>query len=187
MIITQIDEKADLFLIEDVLPQDLINEIDKEDFLSYNWEEQRMQSTWNRRRLLPDVSSPLTKIDNHYNLLLNQIEDSLNISFEHRHCWSSFWLDYEGFDCSIHEDGAERGYTPKLAMQIYLTESADNLGTTFYYDENGKNVRYQFKYKKNSGYLQLNRPGQWHGMLQKVPPGHRRLSSYTYFGQFNDK
>lgn len=187
MIITQIDDQADLFLIENVLPIELLNKIHNEDVLSYNWEDQRMQSGWKRRKLLPADDSPFNEIDAYYNMALTAIEEKLGIVFEHKHCWSSFWLDYEGFDCSIHEDGAERGYTPKLAMQIYLTESNDELGTAFYYNQFGDKVRYQFPYKANTGYLQVNHAGQWHGMLNKVPNGHLRLSSYTYFGQFNHK
>jgi hypothetical protein len=74
-----------------------------------------------------------------------------------------------------------------MAMQIYLTESVDDLGTTWYNDPAGYSVRYKCPYKINTGYLMLNHSGQWHGMTNKVPPGHVRLSSYTYFGNFGHK
>jgi hypothetical protein len=187
MIITPVDSKADLFIIENILPKTLVELINKESFWDYNWEEQPMQLDWKRRKLLPDPASPLSSVDQYYNEALSQIEYVTGIEFEHKHCWSSFWLDYEGFDCSIHEDGAERNYNPLMAMQIYLTESEDNLGTTFYHDIEGTDVRYVFPYKQNTGYLMLNHPGQFHGMLTKVPANHLRLSSYTYFGKFNHK
>lgn len=186
MIIKPVDDKLDLFLIEDILPLELLNRIRTEDFWGYDWEKQEMQSRWNRRRLLPDSSSPLGEVDVHYNHVLDQLEEVVGIKFTHKTCWSSFWLDYDGFNCTIHEDGAERNYNPLMAMQIYLSESIDQLGTVWYHGPMGK-VRYAFPYKINTGYLMLNHSGQWHGMLNNVPPGHLRLSSYTYFGQFEYK
>jgi hypothetical protein len=187
MIITPVDSQLDLFIVEDVLPADLLTQINNEDLWSYPWEKQNMQAAWDRRLLQPESESPLGRVDNYYNQLLDQIADAVNIEFEHKSCWSSFWLDYENYSCSIHEDGAERGYTPLLAMQVYLTESADNLGTVWYLDAEGKHIRHAFPYKQNTGYLMLNHAGQWHGMLNKVPANHLRLSSYTYFGKFYHK
>jgi len=187
MKITQIDNNPDLFLVENILPSTLLNKIVDEDLWEYDWEDQHMQLGWCRRRLLPSAESPLSKVDNYYNNILDNIEKITNIKFAHKHCWSSFWMDYEGFMCSIHEDGAERDYNPLLAMQIYLTEADLDLGTVFYHDNIGANRRYSFPYKANTGYLMLNHPGQWHGMLNKIPANHVRLSSYTYFGKFNHK
>lgn len=187
MKIYPVDNQKDLFVVEDILPADLIEEINTQDFWGYAWEDQQMQSGWRRRKLTFSDESPLAKIDPCYNELLDQIEEVANVKFIHKHCQSSFWLDYAGFDCSIHEDGAERGYTPLMAMQVYLTESSDDLGTVWYHDQQGNSIRYAFPYKKNTGYLMLNHSGQWHGMLNKVPENHLRLSSYTYFGLFNHK
>ena len=187
MKITPIDNQFNLFFVEDILPLQLLDEIKKEDLWQYSWEDQRMQSGWKRRKLLPEPGSPLSTIDNYYNNILTNIEEIANITFEHKHCWSSFWMDYEGFTCSIHEDGAERQYNPLMAMQIYLLDSNVDLGTVFYLDKEGKQVRYTFPYIRNTGYLMLNRPGQWHGMTRIVPTNHVRLSSYTYFGKFNHK
>ena len=187
MIITPIDKNNDLFVIENILPRDLLLKINTENLWEIPWEDQRMQKGWKRRRLLPDDASPLSEVDFFYNQLLDQIAAATGVIFEHQHCWSSFWLDYEGFDCSIHEDGAERNYNPLMAMQIYLTESNSKLGTVFYHDNRGDQVRYAFPYKINTGYLMLNRAGQWHGMPTKIPAGELRLSSYTYFGKFIHK
>jgi len=187
MKITQIDSQPDLFFMEDLLPRSLLNKIANEDLWEYDWEDQRMQVGWQRRRLLPSRESPLVEVDNYYNNILDTIESIVNVKFEHKHCWSSFWMDYEGFTCGVHEDGAEREYTPLMAMQIYLTESDLDLGTVFYHDGAGQSVRYAFPYRCNTGYLMINHPGQWHGMLTKIPAYHIRLSSYTYFGKFNHK
>jgi hypothetical protein len=187
MKITPIDNVPDLFLIEDILPTSLIEEISLEKLWKYNWEEQQMQTGWNRRKLLPNDQSPLSHIDNYYNQALDNIEKHVAITFEHKACWSSFWMDYEGFNCAVHEDGAERNYNPLMAMQIYLLDGDTELGTVFYHDSQGQHVRYAFAYKPNTGYLMLNHPGQWHGMTKTLPANKLRLSSYTYFGKFNHK
>jgi hypothetical protein len=187
MIITPVDSQLDLFIIDDVLPSSLLHDITQLDLWSCSWEEQPMQSGWNRRKLVTDNQLLFIEVDQHYNNALDTIAQATGIVFEHKHCWSSFWLDYENYVCNIHEDGAERGYTPLMAMQVYLTESQDNLGTVWYHDAEGKHIRYACPYKQNTGYLMLNHAGQYHGMLNKVPSGHLRLSSYTYFGQFNHK
>lgn len=192
MKITAVDIANDLFIVEDALPMSLLQYIKKQDFWQYPWENQEMQSDTHRRKIKTDNLALFDDINQCYFNELDQIAEVTNVTFidqpilEHR-CWSSFWLDYEGFNCNIHEDGAERNYRPLMAMQVYLTESADNLGTVFYHDALGKRVRYAFPYKINTGYLMLNHPGQWHGMLHKVPTGHIRLSSYTYFMDFSHK
>lgn len=185
MIIEPVDSLNDLFLVIDPISNELMAKLSKEDFWQYSWERQDMQQNWNRRKLIPNAL--LQQIDEEYLDLLDQIELAVNIKFTHKHCYSSFWLDYENFTCGIHEDGAERNYTPLMAMQIYLTEANHDLGTVWYNDAEGKSIRYQFPYKKNTGYLMLNRPGQYHGMTNSVPAGHLRLSSYTYFGNFDHK
>ena len=187
MIIQAVDAKQDLFVVENLLPDHIIDEIEKQDLWQCSWEAQEGQDLWARRKLLPSTESPLAQIDIYYNQFLTKIEETVGIVFENKICWSSFWLDYENYHCLIHEDGAERGYTPLMAMQVYLTESDSNLGTVWYNDAIGKTTRYAFPYKKNTGYLMLNRQGQWHGMLTKIPAGELRLSSYTYFGKFKHK
>jgi hypothetical protein len=187
MRITAVDQVHDLFLVQDLLPNSLLHDIGQVDLWNCLWEEQPMQLDWKRRKLIADNQNLLIEVDQHYNNALDQIAETANVEFLNKICWSSFWLDYEGFDCSVHEDGAERDYYPLMAMQIYLTESDDKLGTVFYHDALGKQLRYSFPYKANTGYLMLNHSGQYHGMLNKIPPGYLRLSSYTYFGQFSHK
>jgi hypothetical protein len=187
MKITPVDHVPDLFTVEDVLPESLLLSIGQQDLWQYPWEQQRMQLDWKRRKLIVNDGDLLQQVDQHYNHAIDQIAAAAHVVFEHQQCWSSFWLDYEGFDCSIHEDGAEREYNPLMAMQVYLTQAAADLGTVFNHDAQGQQVRYAFPYKINTGYLMLNHAGQYHGMLNKIPANHLRLSSYTYFGKFNHK
>lgn len=187
MKITQVDSIPDLFLIEDILPSEILDRISKESFLDYQWETQELQQAWKRRKLIPHKNSPLAEIDDYYSKSLDQIAAAANIEFIEKFCTSSFWLDYDDFDVSIHLDGEDRNFEPLMAMQIYLTDGDYQLGTIFYHDQMGKSVRFKFPYKINTGYLMLNNKNQWHGMLNKVPPEHLRLSSYTYFSRFNHK
>lgn len=188
MKITAVDDRLDLFLVEDILPEDLLELVTKEKFYNYPWDSQEMQADFNRRRLLVQDTSILNQVDQVYNSCLSMIEQHLRISFHDKRCWSSFWLDFQGFHCPVHLDGAERNLTPKLAMQVYLSESAESqLGTVFYHDNQGKNVRYSVPYRMNTGYIMINGPEQWHGMLNEIPSDHWRLSSYTYFMNFDHK
>ncbi len=186
MKISPIDSTPDLFKVDEILPWDLIRQIEKEDLWSYPWEFQNMQNSWKRRKLIIQ-NTLLAQVDYYYNQVLDLIAEETKIIWENKHCNSSFWLDYEGFDCAVHLDGEERNFTPLMAMQVFLSESESNLGTVFYHDEQGKNIRYECPYKINTGYLQFNHARQWHGMPNRILPGELRLSSYTYFGQFKHK
>ena len=53
MKITSVDEQYNLFLVEDIYPQDLLDQVAQEDFMSYDWELQEGQLDWPRRKLLP--------------------------------------------------------------------------------------------------------------------------------------
>lgn len=188
MKITAVDDQFNLFLVEQVLPEDLLGLVKKEEFQLYPWMPQEMQLDFKRRQIIFDDTSILTKVDAEYNTCLSIIEEHLNINFHESRCWSSFWLDYQGFSCPVHLDGAERGFKPKLAMQLYLSDDPQaKLGTVFYHDAQGKHTRYSFPYRANTGYIMVNGPTQWHGMLNPIPSEHWRLSSYTYFMNFDHK
>ena len=188
MKITAVDDQRNLFLVEEALPQDLLESIKKEEFHNYPWAAQEMQLNFSRRQLLVDDTGVLADVAAAYNDCLTDIEHHLNIAFHEPRCWSSFWLDYAGFRCPVHLDGEERGYRPRLAMQLYLSEDPDaKLGTVFYHDAQGKHTRYSFPYRTNTGYIMINGPTQWHGMLNHIPSQHWRMSSYTYFMNFDHK
>lgn len=183
MKIIAIDEKKDLFCVENIIPSNLIEQIANLDVTSYNWELQQGQENWKRRKLIPPNHSPLHLIDKHLNEIRPYIADSIGVTFNEYDCWSSFWYDTEGFTTNIHLDGA----LPN-AMQIYLTNCDENLGTVFYYDTSVPwKVRYKFPYKANTGYLMLNNSNQWHAVPTVLKSGQARLSSYTYFGSYNHK
>lgn len=183
MNITAIDSDRNLYKVSDILPNEIIEEIQQENFDAYKWEIQEGQADWKRKKLLPHSSSPLTKIDKFLNTVRLEIADILNIELVEYDCWSSFWYDQAGFTTQIHLDGAL-----PIAMQLYLLEGNPDSGTVFYYSNNVPwKVRYKFPYMPNTGYIMLNGPNQWHAVPTVLRPGERRLSSYTYFGKYNHK
>jgi hypothetical protein len=181
MTITPVDKQYNLFLIEDIYPQDLIDQISQVDYMKYDWELQEGQLDWPRRKLLPHHDSILFELDKHLNTVRFDIADSMNGHFPEYDCWSSFWLDYPPYTCKMHTDG-----DLPTAMQIYLLDSAEpEHGTVFYNPD--ETIRYIFPYKVNTGYLMINGPDQYHGVPTVLPEGQLRLSSYTYFGPFTHK
>ena len=181
MIITPVDAQYNLFLVEDIYPQDLLDQVAQEDFMSYEWELQEGQLDWPRRKLLPQQDSILPKLDLHLNKVRQDLADALNVHFPEYDCWSSFWLDYAPYTCGIHLDG-----DLPIAMQVYLLDSADPKHGTVFYNAD-KTVRYTFPYKANTGYIMFNGPTQYHGVPTTLKEGETRLSSYTYFGPVEHK
>lgn len=183
MNITAVDDKKDLFLVENILPADIIHEIQQQDFSVYPWELQQGQENWRRRKLLPPADSCLHKIDPYLNSVRLEIADILNVAFTRTFCWSSFWYDSVGFTTDMHLDGSL-----PIAMQLYLKSGPENLGTVFYHSNAVPwKIRYKFPYRANTGYIMLNNPDQWHAVPSVLGPGQERLSSYTYFGNYNHK
>jgi len=181
MIITPVDDKNNLYLIEDVFPDDLLNKINQEDFMSYEWQFQEGQFDWPRRQLIVKPWNILVEVDNHLNKFRQYIADSLNVHFPEYDCWSAFWLDLPTFTCPTHLDG-----DLPIAMQVYLLEKAGSEhGTVFYNSDDS--IRYTFPYKVNTGYIMLNGPGQFHGVPTTLNDGELRMSSYTYFGSYEHK
>jgi len=183
MKITAVDDKKDLFLVEDILPDNIIGAIQQLDLDSLDWELQSGQEVWKRKKLIPPASCVLNDVDPYLNSVRLQIANTIGIELVEYDCWSSFWYDTEGFTTDIHLDG-----TLPNAMQLYLKNGPENFGTVFYYNNSVPwKVRYKFKYKPNTGYIMLNNPDQWHAVPVVLAAGQSRFSSYTYFGNYSHK
>lgn len=183
MKITPVDNQNNLYLVQDILPKEILQEIEHENLEDYEWEKQEGQEVWKRKKLTPRNTSPLCKIDTFLNSIRLQIADILGVKFVEYDCWSSFWYDQPGFTTEIHLDGAL-----PIAMQLYLLPGNPEHGTVFYHNNQVPwKVRYKFPYIPNSGYIMLNGPNQWHAVPAVVKNGEKRLSSYTYFGKYNHK
>jgi len=179
MKLTAVDDTNRLFLVEDLLPVDTVNQILNLELDTLLWRCPEYQAGWRRRELsltpvLEDINS--------------QISDSvLGTEFEFDFVSTKWWLDEPGFTVDIHTDG----HLPS-SMQIFWIAESTKYATAFYNSKNSKDVRYQFDFVANTGYMMLNgldstgaQPLQWHGMLN--PTTKFRLTSYTTFGKIKSK
>ena len=179
---TSIDEKNNLFLIENAIDMKLIDLFNKEDISQYAVEVPPWQEDWPRKQLIPHEGSILEKMEQQF--------------IERFTCNSVlFWLDTEGFYMGPHIDNPSM----KIAMQIYIGNARPELGTVFYHvtDDDVHNedtpqkwyldkiedleVRYDFKYIPNTGYFSINNRLQAHGLEETVGADDFRVSAYCYF------
>lgn len=181
MLITPVDHYQDLFIANNVLPEDLVKSVLATDWLNLPWHRQPYQEHWLRRRIEP---SSLPWIDHWHQCLANIwpcISQMLDIDIGTYPGSTAWWVDEPGFVCDLHTDGEMPG-----AMQLTWM-GADNLGTTFFHYKNTNCVRYQFPMRVNCGYIMINqltdqsyRHLQWHAMLTPVPPNSFRVTSYSH-------
>lgn len=169
--IIPVDFRNDLFRVERIIPRNIEIEILKIDWLSESWSKQESQETWARRKINRNYS-----IDMLHNWIISNINIFSTLTkLELKFVSTKMWLDEENFTVVPHTD------TDKVhvALQIFWSLNDVNLGTKFY--RQLTKIRYDFPYIINTGYLMINNPRQIHGMLNPVPKGTYRLSSYTAF------
>ena len=94
MKITPVDEQHNLFLIEDAYPSDIIDQIQEEDFLSYEWELQEGQVDWPRRKLIKKPHLIISELDPYLNTKHELISEALKVKFVYEAVDSGIWLDY---------------------------------------------------------------------------------------------
>lgn len=172
MIITPVDQHNNLFYIEDAFSQEIVEQLKSEDPYSYPYRKEEMQQIWPRRRLEPTADSVYNKLTTELNAHVDQLSAAIGRSVFVAD--TGIWLDEPGFAMGKHLDN--EGVV--MSMQIYLNENADNLGTTFYNEDS--TIRYQLPYKFNCGYMMINGPEQYHGMINPVPANSYRISSYSW-------
>lgn len=176
MLITPVDDTNNLFYVENVYPSTLIDNIQQEKLLEYEYIKQERQLHSPRRRLIYDDVSSFSKIDKFLSENINTISKGIGKKLSHSD--TSIWIDEPGFSMGIHLDNPGVG----IAMQIYLNKGPKEMGTKFYHKNDINMLRYDFPYKLNCGYIMINNDEhQWHGFPLKVPNHTYRLSAYTYF------
>jgi hypothetical protein len=179
---TSVDEENNLFIIENAIDIKLIEDFNKEDVSLYETAGVAWQDNYPRKKLIPYQNSTLEKI-----------KEQLIERFECNDV--AFWLDSEGFYMGPHIDNPG----VKTAMQIYIGNARPELGTVFYqvtdddvYDDDTPQkwrlqktqdleVRYDFRYIPNTGYLSINGRLQAHGLQARVGADDFRVSAYCYF------
>ena len=172
MQIKAIDNRNDLFHVDQILPNHLIESMDRESLENIPQTKQEWQESWNRKRLLVTPNSTIEKIAEYYNSNKNFIGEAIGLNITQID--TRFWLDYDGFSCDRHLDNEGVDFV----MQIFLSDAPSDLGTVFYDNDQ---VRKAFDFTKNTGYIMFNNKNQTHGMEQKVPSDVQRLTSYSYF------
>ena len=177
MLIEPVDQECNLFRVTDVFPQHMVDLVMTESWLTLPWQRQPGQETWLRRRIDNTAIGWADQWDRHLQMLWPQVAASLNIKIAD-YQGTAWWLDEPGFQCAMHTDGEMPG-------SLHLIWSGP--GTSFYWYKNTDSLRYRVPAEANSGYIMLNLPDatgyrklQWHAMLDPVPQGTFRLTSYSW-------
>jgi hypothetical protein len=167
--------------VQDLLPTAAVAEIMATDWMSLHLQRGAgVQETWLRRQVV--WSDPTAqRYSSYIDACLPEINQALGTEFGYSHGF--FWVDLPGFEVGLHTDG----HRP-TAMQLYWTVPGPEWGTGFYRYKRQDSMLYQFESQPNSGYIMLNhsepdgsQPLQWHAMLNPVPEGHIRVTSYWSF------
>ena len=168
MLITAIDEKQDLFAIENLINSDLISDLHKVPLECVPFSKMEWQETIPRRKLAQMPGTVFSKIHENINATKDIIANTIGQSV--KQIETAFWYDQEGFDFTPHIDNP----AVDKVMQIYLSD-CPNTGTVFYnvteddviVKEDAQtwhyegpippvDVRKEFEFKSNKGYLMLN-------------------------------
>jgi hypothetical protein len=177
---TPVDDRGRLWAVEDLLPEDQAQELIHTDWASLAWSPSGGQESWPRRQV--DWDDPTAqRLGSYISAQLPQINRALGTAFQQS--GGHFWIDQPGFTVPLHTDG----HVPN-SMQMYWTMPGAEWGTGFYYYKNSAALMYQTVSQPNSGYIMLNhlapdgsQPLLWHAMLNPVPEGTIRVSSYWRF------
>jgi hypothetical protein len=177
--IQPVDELKRLWQVKDLLDPDQLTDLLSIDWLSVGWKRGPGQESW-KRRLLDWDHPEVIRVNKHIHEQLPKINQALGTDYTN--FGGQFWLDEPGFDVVLHTDGELLN-----AMQMYWIMPDENYGTGFYFYKSPNSLQYQFMSCPNTGYILLNHVNQdgsqplfWHGMLNPVPDGTYRLSSYWY-------
>ena len=178
--IQAVEPTGRLWQVRDLLPATELADILAVDWLNVGWQSSPGQEGW-RRRLLSYDDPAVVKVNQYIHNTLPAINQAMGTNYSD--FGGHFWLDEPGFKVDLHTDGE----LPN-AMQMYWVMPSEDYGTGFYHYKSTQSLQYQFASLPNTGYILLNhhnpdgsQPLLWHAMLNPVPPGTYRLSSYWYF------
>ncbi len=192
MKITALDKREDLFSIENAISQDLLVELSKEPLQDLPFTKMEWQDWCPRRKLAQMPDSTLSHIHEYINDQKEIIGNAIDCKV--RYIDTAFWLDQEGFDFDFHIDNPG----VSKVMQIYLSD-CPKAGTVFcnvndedvdvrdddqHWHYKGPNpptdIRKEFDFKTNTGYLMINSKIQLHGVPYKLGKDDVRLSVYCW-------
>ena len=181
MTIYPVDNELNLFRLEQVFEQDLVEKVLSTDWLNLPWQRQEGQERWARRRVDNTALPWIDQWHNYMRQIWPSIEQQLGVAI-HGYTDTAFWIDEPGFTCSLHTDGEMPG-----SLHLTWIGSAETHGTAFYWYKDINSLRYQVPMQPNAGYIMINEPSEdsyrkllWHAMLTPVPENTFRLTSYTW-------
>lgn len=181
MNIQAVDDEHNLFRIQEVFDQSLVNKVLATDWINLPWQKQEGQENWLRRRVDNSSLPWINEWHQHLRAVWPEIERQLGVPI-HDYTDTAFWIDEPGFVCTMHTDGEMPG---SLHMTWIGAESTH--GTAFYWYKDPETLRYQVPMQTNAGYIMINKTDEfgyrkllWHAMLTTVPENTFRLTSYTW-------
>lgn len=187
MQITPVDDQHNLFVVQDIMPPGVVDCILQTDWLSLEYQKEKYQSNWKRRRIAESSLSWIEQWNEHMHSVWAEIIEKTQIKNALSYGNTAFWLDEPGFNVFMHTDGPLPG-----AMQLTWI-GHESLGTTFYHSPSYKDVRHWFNFKPNHGYIMINQPTdgyqslQWHAMMKPIPLNTFRLTSYTIINTYEQE
>lgn len=167
MIISPIEQVPNLWYVQQVYDENLLDKFLAEAHQSYFYTMLHEQENWKRKNYQQFPASSV------WNSLLNSVDYGPTTALKFTPVRHAFWIDSPGFFAGIHEDNKQ----VVASQQIYL-DTLDNAGTVFY-DYQYKPL-YRVPYKRNTGYFMIN-CGQLHGF--PYPILQTRRSTYTWFNK----
>lgn len=181
MKIIPVDDEQNLFRINNVFDQTIVDHVLATDWLNLPWQRQEGQESWPRRRIDNTALPWIDQWHRHMRNIWPDIEQQLGIPIND-YTDTAFWLDEPGFTCSMHTDGEMPG-----SLHLTWIGSSASHGTAFYWFKDPTALRYQVPNEANAGYIMINKPDDqgyrkllWHAMLTPVPTDTFRLTSYTW-------
>ena len=176
-----VDDRGRLWEVEDLLPPEELADILSTPWSGLAWSPSGGQESWPRRQVNWDDPTA-QRLGSYISAQLPRINLALGTEFTRSD--GHFWVDLPGFRVPLHTDG----HVPN-AMQMYWIMPGAEWGTGFYRYKRTDSLVYQCESRPNSGYIMLNhvnedgsQPLLWHAMLNPVPAGTIRVSSYWRFG-----
>jgi len=177
---TPVDDRKRLWVVEDLLPSEQLQELLTCDWQNLSWSPSGGQESWPRRQVTWNDPTA-QRLGGYISAQLPGINLALGTEFTR--CGGHFWIDQPGFTVPLHTDG----HVPN-AMQMYWTVPGPEWGTGFYRYKRTDAQLYQTISRPNTGYIMLNhlapdghQPLLWHAMLNPVPEGSIRVTSYWRF------
>jgi hypothetical protein len=190
MNVTPITSSDRIFQVFDIVPTELLAQIENLNWADMSWQRVALQETWPRRLIIDQHQYPvLQQVDSYIWENISLIEEICKVTFANKFPSTSWWYDEPDFDVKLHTDG----HLP-ASMQLFWIAPGKEFATQFYKFKDLTTAITNFEFIPNLGYIMLNQPAEdgsqplhWHAMVNKLPKNTFRVTSYTTFGTYENK